>query len=780
MAKSLPRLSALAEAYPPPYHPPPNSMAVLPPSASQGAFTAIALQTLSPAGQPIVSINIYALSCPPFHEARAASPSADARAPDMMLLHTVPLRAADLCNTRTAGASRQRTTPAEDGTQAGADIEAPCSHGAASPLTTTTESNLTVEEVAWVGPELLAVKTRARQLLLLRSGLSSGTAQSSEEEEEPEEEEEEARLLGVPEPLRRSSREEERNSLCALYERVSDFCTVTVATAASDSTRPPVSVLIVAGLQWVTGVVVGESVGRDAAAAAAAVAAAAIPKASQPRPFQQQRRRHPWVREHTWKIGAVKQLAAAPASEVAQQVCFCATSHDGSVEVYTWVVDHGERVPPPVCVHRVLLGPGHVFCGVAAVEAAAAATTPLSFWVLGGESAAAVQRAAVATADSNDAGPSLLPTLRGPDGRVLEVHARATDELKERQITGGAAAAATATPRVLNSLWMTASTNRGPTMADPAAVAPALSVLETVPSLRLCWPSFLSTQTRDACDGSAGLGDVPSGAGLVRRYALLLSTAAAPPTCAQTIGRCATAPWCSAVLSLDAVGSPAADALDWLAAASPKSGAAPPLRLVAATVSESPHSGECTGDREPPAPQREFELVLSTPSRIVQLRIQRRGSRDLECRVLGTHALEQPQRLLGVVPLSSASHPAPLLLTLHGSTTSACVAAGGGDDVHGEGDRPVRGHHTRPPEWVLVGDVKATVLRELAPWSSPAAPRGTGTPARDAEAALLEKVHALVEAEGARIRRHVDERMDQLELMLQRLLRSPPRRTPSP
>nr|CAJ2472199.1 unnamed protein product [Leishmania braziliensis] len=714
----------------------------------------------------------------------------------MMLLHTIPLFNNDLRCTHSRGSARQHMaskrmddsqciSPATDSAETGTSAEAAWmgTHFFSPRLTKTVpptaSSLLEVEKIAWVGLRFLAVKTRQRQLLLVRSGLTERMSSSNSECDD------DSQLATLAET---HGGQRDANAVCVSFARVADFCTTTTATKRGNVGKEssPVSVMIVAGLQRVTGVV---------CCCSAAPAANPAQKLAQPQPSQ--------VKEHTWNIGPFNHVASTSLTD--SQVYICATSPSGNVEVYTWTVDSAGEDAAPVCVHQVLMALGHSFYGIAVTsavvpehETATPATQDISFWVMGGESAVTHTDRTVLGGDA-EAETSTLPALRGLHGRVLQVESQTSQSSGKNQSSNGSHAAAPAfnsAPRTLNSLWA-ASSSGSPQTAEEAiqgatvssATAPALAatpptVFEAVSSLRMQEPCFLPSQRRGALQNGVDSAHPRPCCELTRRYALLVRASAtrvivtdrgSPAISASSPG-CVNdeqkVSWSSAVLSLDNADSAAA--LDWLAEASSEAGTPPSFSIASvapAHVMEAKRQASSTTIQ-----QHMHSLNIFTPHRILQLSVShQRDSTDdsikqLRFEVQGTYDVNRPQRIIGIAPLFSPKAPAPLLL-FYGLASRIVTNSDGSD----EDTRSVYGQQTRKSTWAVVADVQASLLHELAPWSSSV--KAEVTPKRSidvqehhCEAELFGKIQAIVQAEGTRLQRHLDERMNRLEAMLQRLL----------
>ncbi|CAG9582211.1 conserved hypothetical protein [Leishmania major strain Friedlin] len=725
------------------------------------------------------------------------------QAPDMMLVHTVPIFDNDLRCTHSRDPTRsqmvgkrtadsQCTSPATDAAETGVLMEAAWTgkHSLLPPSTgtvqSTTSSLVEVEQVAWVGLRFLAVKTRQRQLLLVRSGLTESSSSPSSEGDD------DAQCAALEGP---DGRHRDSSAVCASFARVTDFCTASTAGRRTSARTEcsPVSVMIVAGLKRVTGVVCCGGAGQAADPAR---------KAASPQPSQVNRQ--PLLKEHTWNIGPFNRVAATARDDV--QVYICATSLRGSVEVYAWTVHSTGEDAVPVCVHQVLMSPGHFFYGIAvaaavapARETAKQAVQDVSFWVMGGEFAVAQDGRTALSCDAEGTN-SALPALRGLDGRVIRVNSKSPERAGKNPSSGAShasLAAGNAAPRTLNSLWVAPSNGSAQASdgiaqhtavsggADPAVWGAALSELEAVSSLRIEAPCFLPRERRGALKDDGAYVHTRSGCALTRRYALLvhasakhasstnegaLSMPASSPRCvddAQTVA------WSSAVMSLDSADGAAA--LDWLAGAPTEAGTPPPFGLasVAPTLATD---GERRGSSTTVV-QHMHGLILFTPRRILQFGVSHRREPTgdsitwLGFEVNGTYEVHRPQRIVGLAPLLSPKAPAPLLF-FYGSASSIRTNGGGS----GEDTRSLYGQQRRKSTWADVVDIQASLLHRLTTWSSPATAKATLLSSSDVqthlcESELFEKVQAIVQAEGARIQRHLDDRMDRLEAILQRLFR---------
>ncbi|KAG5468381.1 hypothetical protein LSCM1_02361 [Leishmania martiniquensis] len=813
MEKAFPRLSLLVEEDPLPHLYASNGIAVLPSTTSHGSFVAVATHGKPSAAaapgafdvaryptssfSPIISLDVYSLDASSLRPTGTAS-SATAQAPEMMLVHTIPVfyddvRCAHSPDTAQRGvvskingrspSTAPATVPAKTTTSTetvgkGAPFFSPQSADMVPP---TAPSSLEVQQIAWVGLTALAVKTRQRQLLLVRSGLTKAASSSSSEGEDDA-------PFAMREKLRGSH--QELSAVCTSFARVEDFCvaSVTDKSASGVAESWPVSVIIVAGLNCVRGVVCSD--------AAANRMPKVAPRQANPSPL--------W-KEHKWTIGPFSHVAATPLAD--SDVCICATSLSGSVEVYSWRVcrDGGDAVP--VCVHQVLMAPDHFFYGVSVSAAMASAhdtvrqtTRGISFWVVGGESTG-TRGSRTARGGNGEAHASTLPALRGPDGCVLQVTpqkaAQSSGEHQRDTVSHEAARTVSGVPRILNSLWATSSNGSLPVadvitqnavVSGAAGSAPwetARSAFEVASCLRLGAPCFLQAQRRGMSkNGDDSARAMPEGA-LASRYILLIyasanrasgtdgvssSMSVLSSECSdnQTVG------WGSVILSLD--NADVAAALDWMAAA-PSEAGVPPLFGMASVAPAHMAVGEHR-DRSATPLQGTHELLLFTPHRILQLRVSHhRDSADGRIsrpvlHVHGTYGVDGPKRIVGVVPLLSLKAPAPLLIFF--GSASRVVASG---NAGGENARSVYGQPTRTSTWAIVADVRASLLRQLTPWISlatvEAAPeRSTNAHAHHREAKRLDTVQELIHAESVRLQRHFDGRMDRLEAMLHDLLQS--------
>ncbi|KAG5468793.1 hypothetical protein CUR178_01629 [Leishmania enriettii] len=809
MAKAFPRLSLIVEEDPLPHLTASNGIAVLPSSASHGAFVAVAAhggasaapgagtfdlaRPLTPSCSTIFTLLVYTLGTSSVQATGAAS-NVTPQAPEMMLVHTIPILYDDVRCAHSLSTAQQGVTSKAAG---GSQCTVPASGSAetvtlaetawtgalflsprsAETVPPTVPSLSEVQQIAWVGLTVLAVKTRQRQLLLVRSGLTENVSSSSSEDDAN------AQFAAREEP---HGSNEGASAVHALFARVEDFCAVTISGkgASGGEESSSVSVIIVAGLTRVSGVVCCD-VAANPTQKEASLQATPLPL----------------LKEHQWNIGPFNHVAATALAD--SKVCVCATSLSGSVEVYTWAVSHAGRGAVPVCVHRVLMAPGHFFYGIAVSAVALSkhettkqATQGISFWVVGGE-CTVTHSGRTALSDDAAASASSLPPLRGPDGCMLQVSptTQCPGRHQRDKVSHETTSTTNAAPRTWNSLWAALSNGSPPTadvVALHAAVPQAaesvpsdnaLSAYEIVSCLRLRAPCFLQTQRRDASADYANSACCMPGCALASRYVLLVHTSekrasgtdGASLHTSTSSSRCADnqeVAWSSAVLSLgNAAG---AAALDWLAAASSKAGTLP-LFSIASVAPAHMAAGEHR-ERGTILLQDMHDLILFTPHRLLQLRVSHRcdsaGERldRLEISVQGTYDVDRPQRIVGVAPLLSPKAPAPLLI-FYGSA-SQIVANG---DVGGEDRQSLYGQPMRKPTWAMIADVRASILRRLAPWSSLATTEAMPQRSSDAhthrrETELLETLQAMVEAEGARLQRHLDDRMDRLEVLLQRLL----------
>ncbi|CAJ1992695.1 hypothetical protein conserved [Leishmania donovani] len=819
MAKTFPRLSLLVEEDPLPHRTASNGIALLPPSASHGTFVAVVaheaastapvggacglLRPQTSAKAPILRVDVYTLCSSSLWTAGAAS-NAHMQAPDMMLVHTVPIFDNDLRCTLPRDPTRSQmvgkrtadlpcTSPATDSAETGALTAAawtgkhfllPPSTGTVQPET---PSLVEVEQVAWVGLRFLAVKTRQRQVLLVRSGLTESASSPSSEGDD------DAQFAALEGP---HGRHRDSSAVCASFARVTDFCTASTAgrRASIRAECSPVSVMIVAGLKRVTGVVCcgGAGLAADPARKAAS---------SQPSQVNWQ----PLVKEHTWNIGPFNRVAATARDDA--QVCICATSLRGSVEVYAWTVHSTGGDAVPVCVHQVLMAPGHFFYGIAVAaavvpphETAKQAAQDVSFWVMGGESAVAEDGRTALSCDA-EAKYSALPALRGLDGRVIQVNSQSAERAwkdPSSDASHASLAAGSAAPRTLNSLWAAPSNGSAQASdriaqhtavsggADPALWGTALSALEAVSSLRIEAPCFLPQERRGALKDDGAYMHTRPGCALTKRYALLVHASAKrasgtgdgslamPASSPQCVDDEETVAWSSAFMSLDSPDGAAA--LDWLAEAPTETGTPPPFCLASVAPALA-----TDGERRASSAtvvQHMHALILFTPRRILQFDVcyRRESTGDSMTRlgfeVHGTYEVHRPQRIVGLVPLPSPKAPAPLLFFYGSASSIRANGVGSGEDT-----RSLYGQQRRRSTWAVVVEVQASLLHWLTTWSSQATAKAMLLSSSDVQAHLCEselfdKVQAMVQAECARIHRHLDDRMDRLEAILQRLFRS--------
>ncbi|GET92401.1 hypothetical protein, conserved [Leishmania tarentolae] len=816
MSKSFPRLSLLTEEEPLLHRTASNGVALLPPSALHGAFVAVVahgegsaapmfgafdlLRSPAPAGAPVLSLGVYTLGTPPLRTAGAAS-NQHTQSPDLMLVHTVSINNNGLRCTPWQGtkqrqmgckgaADLQCSPPAADSAETSDATEAAwIGKNFFSPQPTGTVQSTTplveVEKIAWVGLRYLAVKTTQRQVLLVRSGLTENASSSSSEIDDDT-------PLATLEGLH--GNHNDSSAVCASFSRVSDFCTASTTDrrARVGTEGSPVWVMILAGLQSVTGVVCSseeEMAGNPARKATS-------PRTSHANP-------QPQLKEHTWNIGPFNHVAATALDN--SQVCICATSLSGSVEVYAWTVEtaHGDVVP--ICLHQVLMAPGHFFYGIAvaaspvsAHETAKKATQDVGFWIMGGESS--VAHGGLTALNCNAEGKnSSLTALRGLDGHVIQVNSqppqgygKEPDNIAPHETS----AVMNAVPRTLNSLWVrqwnsSAEASDGDAqnaaasrVAGPGLSEAALSTLEAVSSLRIEPPCFLPQERRSVVKDDRGYVHSKPNCALATRYALLVcaSTKSSSGTEDGTLSMFASSSrsvaadqkvsWSSAVLPLD--NAEGAAALDWLAEASSEAGTPPPLSIVSvapAFLADCEHRASSTT-----VIQHVHSLFLSTPRRILQLGVSHRhmstgdNIMQLGFDVKGTYEVKQPQRIVGIAPVFSAESSTPLLC-FYGTANS--ITANG--DGSSKDKWLLYGQQQRKSTWAVVADIHASLLHRLTPWRSPATAMAMPQNSNDVQAhlresELLEKVEAMVRAEGARLQRRLDDRMDRLEAMLQRLL----------
>lgn len=756
MAKALPRLAVLLEEGSRPPRAAPNVVAVLPATASHGAFVAVASQAVqrpaplgrddvfasAPAGlSALIQLHMYAFASPSRAQGEAT------QAPEMMLLHSVDIYEDDLQRLATHDAVRRPasassatgTATTKAAAPAAAEAEAlvgtawvgPHFTGAAAARASDASppAITTVEAVAWVGLEFVAVKTGQRQLLLVSSGLRprSGAAASSSEDDDGDEDDE---MAAVQAGLHG------KRAVRTGFARVQDFCTAATTASLASGARAA-SVLVVAGLQRLTGVVCGGGGGSTSSLGAASPVKERAP---------------PPVTEHAWKLGPFQHVAVSAAAGPPSGVVLCAASAGGSVEVYTWCVGVAHRATPPVCVHQVLMTAGvHVFYGVAVSAAVTSNRHEICFWVLGGERADVGDAEAAGGPGEGGDGGAGLPVLRGIDGHVLQVQPASPSAAKPTRggAPGDELASAAAGPRVLNALWSPASSSTATPTGNLAL--PAQSVLQASPSFRLGVPPFLCAT--DHGEATAA----PRGQLLRTRFVLVV----------RSTGEGLRPHWSSAVLPLQSPNCTAA--LAWLGA-TPSSAAAgvPPWTLLNGAVTRDEH-----------------ELTLRTAGRVLRLGVRHTASLaaaetdwSLEVRVQGTHEVTDGHRLVGLATVPGCGEATPLLL-LHGAATPVPTT-----EPRDKSDAvsSVYGQPLHKSSWALATDLRAVLVNQLQPWtpvrksSDASPPRSSdgggvsgGLAAPLSEGDVLAKVEALVAAEGARLQRHLDERLNRLEALLQRL-----------
>ncbi|KAG5494066.1 hypothetical protein JKF63_01900 [Porcisia hertigi] len=811
MAKAIPRVSVQVEEDPRTHRAASNVIAVLPSSSSHGTFVAVASNGVAPVAgafsverpttsgsSPIVSIAVYMMGTASPSMAEASS-IVNMKSPDMMLLHTVSLCSDDLRRTPSPHAARTQmvnnstrgpecmpraTSPPEPGTLTGAvwagkNFFSPRVSETAPP---TEPSPAEVEQMVWVGLEFLALKMWRGQLLLVRSGLTESVSPSGSDDDDNTQ-------LDAFEELHGNHRD--TSAVCTSFARVADFCSTTTSGGSANMEKgsSPMSLMIVAEQSHVTGVVCCNT--------AAMVSDRAQKAGSRHSRLTKQQ---PLLKKHTWNIGPFNHVAATPLAN--PKVCICGTSLSGSVEVYVWAVEGAGGEAVPLCVHQVLMGRGHFFYRIAVAVAAVSpnetanqAPRDISFWVVGSESAVIQNVQEECNCDA-EAKTSTLPALRGLDGRVLEVNPKDSQVSRGHQSSNAPhvpAPVINAAPRTLNALWE-AQSNRTPQTAGGVSKHAAVSsaadqtLLEDVYSLRVTEaPCFLLPQKDVLLKVDVDPTDTMPDCKLTHRYALLVHVSAkcvrgseedtlrpSNDSALESVAAEEKVACSSAILSLD--NTDGASALGWLAAVSSEGGTSPLFSV----------SHDAPKDVSDEARQASIATVVSsmhyltfsTPHRILQLCVSHRRDpaddsvKQLRFKVHGTFEISRPQRIVGIAPLVSPG-ATPQLLLLYGSASSAM----GNNDHRSKDAQNVYGRSTRKSTWMVVENLHASILHKLTPWD-PLVMAGTKSKGCSdekkqlCEAELVEKIHAIVEAEGARIQGHLDSRMNRLEAMLERLLKT--------
>lgn len=729
---------------------------------------------------PILQLCLFILNVPQ----RSQFGSATSLAPDMMLIHTVTLTCEDLRlgppqqQQFSQSLSPSTTTELEAETKKrkrGPDL----SIGVSSNATLSPEAAV-VEQVAWVGVHFLAIKTRKRQLLLVRSGLVESVGDSSSDE---------------PSSNAGEGTDSLSSPVCRAFHRVADFCAVTFSRFSSDCVGA--SALLVAGTQHVSAVVVGDgggSVDGDAPAQQSLTTRAAVS-----------------MREQTWKIGPFSSIRAAATARTASpvEVYFCGTSATHSIEVYGWSPNDAA---PPVCVHHVLMTPGHFFYGVSVTVSAAPTESQgnaMDFWVVGAASTdnKEVEGTRSGSGDGATAGlvnetadegalsrPASLPLLRGLDGNYFQV------ELSQSKSPGKGVEEAQNAPlpstehRTLNSVWQSCSRRHGRSgsgdemhhFSDPVVVhaggassassaataTTSLDHLESVVSLRIGAPRFLASSSHPS-SGSTSSQPSPTHRYLLHLHAVVESGADERQAMERASVHTARHSWRSEVLSLDTAECSAA--LCWLAEDVDDAAARPPSWKLDPTVIsiESPNAGI---DASAGASRSvRHELILHTARRVLGLYVERSSSQASMTAtasglyVRGTHALSPSERVIGVRPLQSftTGPPRPFFLLLFSGQGQTLADHDGAEEQQPHKKLTVYGQAKAKTIWTTVKNVEASLLLSLTPWNDSTV--GTRN-SSGGGAELMAAVKAMVEAEGTRLQRHFDARMDRLDALLGQLI----------
>jgi hypothetical protein len=747
----------------------PHSQPSLSNGITSGAAVVSTVGARSVPQKPVLQLNLYSLQLP---SAVVQTRQPAALAPDMMQIHTVSLTCDDM----------RLALPPQQHHQTPATTEAGKSANASSTAAMPPEA-VVVEQVAWVGRCFIALKTRQRQLLLVQSGLAEFDRNFSDDDDDASDT---GAQSPAPSPVRKA------------FSRVADFCTVTVAISSHHSAE--VSVLIVAGMQHVSAVVV-------------------MPEALQGKSKQLPIS----LREHTWNIGPFNHLSAAGVAAVGgtipvepsttingQTLYVCGTSANNSIEVFRWPLDSSA---PPVCLHHVLTPPGHFFYGVSVTvhSSTKPSDAGVDFWVVGATSAtihdtdnSRRQRGGVAQGDADAANDvlstSALPALRGPDGNYFQVEAPATATPAISPNSHSLSLPPTE-HRVLNSVWQSIPARRRQSRDTPvallatdsspadtttstgatAAAVATLGHLESVASLLIGAPRFLPCGSRNMRkEGST----VTASASAMQRilfhihgYSETCLEASCPAEASSTVA--APRRWGSEVLSLNT--AECAAALEWLADADDDnddgSGATvcSPLWRLTSTVAlvQSEDTDDTSGRDE--AHRILHELTWYTSHKILTLCVETLFSPSPalvgaapapRVHVRGTHKISSLSWVVGLCSVPHAGCPSPPILLLNGTGQSVKGEEGPSADQQ----LTLYGQPKNKKVRTIVVDIAATLLRRLEPW------RRTHT--RDGERAamissntaqLLAAVQSMVEAEGKRLQRHLDARMDRLESLIGQL-----------
>ncbi|KPA82425.1 hypothetical protein ABB37_03496 [Leptomonas pyrrhocoris] len=702
------------------------------------------LRAVNAVHRPVLQLCLYNLNL----SYGTRSKDLAALAPDMMLIQTVDLTCEDL----RLAPSQQAALKAEEKRESG------------SPAAVLSPEAVVVEQLAWVGVRFVALKTRQRQLLLVQTGLSTRIGDASADDVSSDEEEWAAAVdPPTASPVRR------------VFRYIADFCSATLSTPPQPSVET--SVLIVAETQHVSAVVC-ETVSDTTARSPVS------------------------LREYTWKVGPFNHISAAPAPSARDPaaLCLCGSAASNSIEVYKWSLN---SVAPPVCVHHVLLTAGHFFYGasVTAHDGVPLQGRSIDFWVVG---AAAVDLGHPSSTVAVNGGamlptlfessPAPLPSLRGLDGHYFQVEPSAPAPQKEPRELPNLPMPSTE-HRTLNSVWQGSPVPRGQRKSDgephdtqlssPAGCAAAsttsLTQLEAMVSLRISAPHFLPPGSRRRSDGTAQ-SPAPSTVAM-QRYLLHIhcpvhtcSEEKDATCCSETDPPTATSRpgWSSKLLSLDT--AECAAALRWLAedddAAEQRRTEedVPSWKLdPAASLVQFP-----SGSTNAATAALTHELTLHTARRVLKLSVDsfpssasRRatGSFPRAVHVRGTHELLSPEQVVGwgAAPQVRGASPPLLLLSGYGHTMD--------DDSSGEGRQVTLYGQTRvKTTWTTITRIQASLLVSLSPWKSGKADAiEEGKTAQVDNEKLLASVRSMVAAEGSRLQRHFDERMDRLEAVLGRL-----------
>lgn len=227
------------------------------------------------------------------------------------------------------------------------------------------------------------------------------------------------------------------------------------------------------------------------------------------------------------------------------------------------------------------------------------------------------------------------------------------------------------------------------------------------------------------------------------------------------------------MLSLDTAECSAA--LCWLAEDVDDAAARPPSWKLDPTVIsiESPNAGI---DASAGASRSvRHELILHTARRVLGLYVERSSSQASMTAtvsglyVRGTHALSPSERVVGVRPLQSftTGPPRPFFLLLFSGQGQTLADHDGAEEQQPHKKLTVYGQAKAKTIWTTVKNVEASLLLSLTPWNDSTV--GTRN-SSGGGAELMAAVKAMVEAEGTRLQRHFDARMDRLDALLGQLI----------